>query len=101
MNTTTIVRLTITEMKEEYSSIIQKYLKTKQKANSEKDKKSVESKYKIEDYIRYISTRDLGSFPFPYFFDIIVQLYAVKSSASHSISVPLAFYLRCIRNQRI
>ena len=34
-------------MKEE---IIHIYLKTKQKANSEKDKKSVESKYKIEDY---------------------------------------------------
>ena len=44
-------------MKEEYSSIIQKYLKTKQKANSEKDKKSVESKYKIEDYKIYFNER--------------------------------------------
>ena len=42
------------EMKEE---IIHRYLKTKQKANSEKDKYSVESKYQIEDYSLYFNDR--------------------------------------------
>ena len=88
------------EMKEE---IIHRYLKTKQKANSEKDKNSVKGKHKIEDYSLYFNDR-FGSFPFPNIF--LPLCIASAAVCCEEKRLPFDQRTACIlsslhRNQRI